>query len=59
MIIVVQQSIVRGVGSSTLKSRYRVRQIQITNRIRAILEEILARTARIFSPQSAGKPYLR
>jgi len=58
--IMVQQSIVRGVESKTLKTRYRVRKMPITNRIRAILEEVLARTDSpyVFA-QPDGKPYLR
>lgn len=58
--IMVQQSIVRGVESPTLKTRYRVRKMPITNRIRAILDEVLARTDSpyVFA-QPDGKPYLR
>lgn len=58
--IMVQRSIVRGVESSTLKTRYRVRKIPITKRIRAVLDEVLARTDSpyVFA-QPDGKPYLR
>ena len=58
--IMVQQSIVRQVESSTLKTRYRIRKISITKRIRAILDEVLARTDSpyVFA-QPDGKPYMR
>lgn len=58
--IMVQQSIVRGVESQTLKTRYRIRKLPLTNRIRSILDEVLARTDSpyVFA-QPNGKPYLR
>ena len=58
--IKVQQSIVRKVESPTLKTRYRVRKLPITNRIRTILDEVLARTDSpyVFA-EPDGTPYLR
>jgi integrase len=58
--IMVQQSIVRGVESATLKTRYRIRKVPMTERIRNILDEVLARTDSpyVFA-QPDGKPYLR
>lgn len=58
--IMVQQSIVRGVESQTLKTRYRIRKLPLTKRIRSILDEVLARTDSpyVFA-QPNGKPYLR
>jgi integrase len=58
--IMVHQSIVRKVESSTLKTRYRIRKIPVTQRIRTILDEVLARTNSIYvfaEPDSS--PYLR
>ncbi len=56
----VQQSIVRKEESPTLKTRYRVRKLPLTNRIRAILDEVLARTdSQYVFAAPDGKPYLR
>jgi len=58
--IMVQQSIVRDVESPTLKTRYRIRKVPMTQRIRGILDEVLARTISpyVFA-QPNGKPYRR
>lgn len=58
--ITVQQSIVRKVESPTLKTKYRIRKLPITRRIRAILEEMLKRTSShyVFA-EPDGTPYLR
>lgn len=58
--IFVQQSIVRKVESRTLKTRYRIRKLPITKRIREILDVVLARTDSpyVFAKPD-GTPYLR
>jgi len=58
--IMVQQSIVRKEEHSTLKTRYRIRRLPVTKRIREILDEVLARTSSpyVFATQK-GTPYLR
>ncbi|QEM68914.1 tyrosine-type recombinase/integrase [Geobacter sp. FeAm09] len=58
--IMVQQSIVRDIESPTLKTRYRIRKLPITQRIRGILDEVLVRTNSpyVFA-QPNGTPYRR
>lgn len=54
----VQNSIVRDVACTTLKTQYRLRKLPITPRIRMILDQVLARTESIYVfATSAGKPY--
>lgn len=56
----VQNSIVRDVACTTLKTQYRLRKLPITPRIRMILDQVLARTDSIYVfASSAGKPYRR
>lgn len=58
--IQVQQSIVRKIESEDLKNGYRFRKLPITNRMRAILEEVLARTdSKYVFAEPDGSPYLR
>lgn len=54
------ESIVRKVESDTLKTRCRTRKIPITERINAVLDEVLARTSSQYVFDKAnGQPYLR
>jgi len=58
--IMVQNSIVRKVESDTVKTDYRVRKIPITQRMRIILDEVLARTDSLYVfAEPDGSPYLR
>jgi integrase len=58
--IMVQQSIVRKVESPSLKTRHRIRKIPITQHLRTILNEVLARTNSIYVfAEPDGSPYLR
>lgn len=58
--VLVQQSIVRKVESPTLKTRYRIRKLPLTIRMRGILDEVLARTdSQYVFAESDGTPYLR
>ena len=55
----VQNSIVRGVACTTLKTQYRQRKLPVTRRVRMILDHVLARSAGsiyVFAG-SDGKPY--
>jgi len=58
--IMVQHSIVRDVLSDTLKTVYRVRKLPITDRMRNVLNEVLARTDSnfVFAGPN-GKPFRR
>lgn len=58
--ISVHESIVRKVESDRLKTRCRTRKIPVTERIKAVLDEVLARTSSQYVFAKAnGQPYLR
>ena len=58
--VIVQNSIVRKVASDTVKTIYRGRKIPITQRMRMILDEVLARTDSLYVfAERDGGPYLR